>query len=46
MNFKQSCADASVFMNEGKNGKTIIVLYVDDLIITGDNDELVQKNKT
>ena len=45
MNFKQSCADASVFMNDGKNGKIIIVLYVDDLIITGDNDELVQKIK-
>ena len=45
MNFKQSCADASIFMNDGKNGKIIIVLYVDDLIITCDNDELVQKIK-
>ena len=45
MNFKQSCADASVFMNDGANGKIIIVLYVDDLIIIGDNDEFVQKIK-
>ena len=41
MNFKQSCANASIFMNDGTNGKIIIVLYVDDLIITSDNDELV-----
>ena len=45
MNFKQSCGDASVFMNDGKYSKIIIVLYVDDLIITGDNDELIQKIK-
>ena len=45
INFKQSCADASVFMNDGKYGKIIIVLYVDELIITSDNDELIQKIK-
>ena len=32
-------------MNDGKYGKIIIVLYVDELIITSDNDELIQKIK-
>ena len=32
-------------MNDGKYGKIIFVLDVDDLIIAGDNDELIQKIK-
>ena len=43
--FKQSLADASVFIMNGKNDIIIIVLYVDDLIITSSNDGLIYETK-
>ncbi|KAB2605310.1 hypothetical protein D8674_005027 [Pyrus ussuriensis x Pyrus communis] len=39
--FKRSHADSSLFVRSGVQGKLIVLIYVDDLIITGDNmDEL------
>ena len=43
--FKQSLADALVFIMNGKNDIIIIVLYVDDLIITSSNDGLIYETK-
>jgi Reverse transcriptase (RNA-dependent DNA polymerase) len=36
-NFKISGADSSLFIKNNFNGITIVLVYVDDLIITGDN---------
>ncbi|KAM2907145.1 hypothetical protein COP2_046815 [Malus domestica] len=39
--FKRSHADSSLFVRNGVQGKLVVLIYVDDLIITGDNmDEL------
>jgi hypothetical protein len=43
--FKQSLVDASVFIMNGKNDIIIIVLYVDDLIVTSTNDGLIYEIK-
>jgi hypothetical protein len=36
-NFKISGADLSLFTKNNSNGIIVILVYVDDLIITGDN---------
>lgn len=39
--FKSSNADSSLFVRTGAVGKLVVLIYVDDLIITGDNaDEI------
>ncbi|KAM2882470.1 hypothetical protein COP2_015447 [Malus domestica] len=39
--FTRSHADSSLFVRSGDQGKLVVLIYVDDLIITGDNmDEL------
>ncbi|CAN6720741.1 unnamed protein product [Malus baccata var. baccata] len=35
--FKRSHADSSLFVRSGVLGKLVVLIYVDDLIITGDN---------
>ena len=41
VSFKQSLAYASVFVMNAKNDIVIIVLYVDDLIMTSNNDDSI-----
>jgi Reverse transcriptase (RNA-dependent DNA polymerase) len=36
-NFKISVTDSSLFTKHNSNGTTVVLVYVDDLIITGDN---------
>jgi Reverse transcriptase (RNA-dependent DNA polymerase) len=36
-NFKVSGADSSMFTKKNSNGTTVVLVYVDDLIITGNN---------
>jgi Reverse transcriptase (RNA-dependent DNA polymerase) len=46
-NFKVSDADSSLFIKHNCNGTTIILVYVDDLIITENNKmeiELIKRN--
>ena len=39
--FKRSHADSSLFVRTGSVGKLVVLIYVDDIIITGDNiDEI------
>ncbi|KAM1406684.1 hypothetical protein ACFXTH_001331 [Malus domestica] len=35
--FLQSNADSSLFIRSGTSGKLLVLIYVDDIIITGDN---------
>ncbi|KAM2058558.1 hypothetical protein ACFX16_031124 [Malus domestica] len=44
--FKRSHADSSLFVCSGPNGKLIVLIYVDDLIITGDNIEEIATLKS
>ncbi|KAM2855117.1 hypothetical protein FF1_025475 [Malus domestica] len=44
--FKRSHADSSLFVRSGPNGKLIVLIYVDDLIITGDNIEEIATLKS
>ncbi|CAL2240436.1 unnamed protein product [Prunus armeniaca] len=43
--FKRSNADSSLFVRTGAVGKLVVLIYVDDLIITGDNAEEISKLK-
>jgi Reverse transcriptase (RNA-dependent DNA polymerase) len=46
-NFKVSNADSSLFIKHNCNGTTIVLVYVDDLIITRNNEmeiELIKRN--
>jgi hypothetical protein len=44
--FKRSHADSSLFVRTGKVGRLIVLVYVDDLIITGDNMDEIQSLKS
>src|SRR5664279_1876932 len=37
-----SLADSSVFTKHNSNGTTIVLVYVDDIIITGDNQNEIE----
>ncbi|KAM1805255.1 hypothetical protein EV2_031894 [Malus domestica] len=37
--FQRSSVDSSLFVRDGLIGKVIILIYIDDLIVTGDNAE-------
>ncbi|XP_050374671.1 uncharacterized mitochondrial protein AtMg00810-like [Argentina anserina] len=43
--FKRSMADSSMFVRTGTFGRLIVLVYVDDLIITGDSNEEIQSLK-
>ncbi|KAB2615934.1 hypothetical protein D8674_022522 [Pyrus ussuriensis x Pyrus communis] len=43
--FKRSNADSSLFVRMGTAGKLVVLVYVDDLIITGDNMDEITKLK-
>ncbi|KAB2614533.1 hypothetical protein D8674_039240 [Pyrus ussuriensis x Pyrus communis] len=43
--FKRSNADSSLFVRTGTAGKLVVLVYVDDLIITGDNTDEITKLK-
>ncbi|KAM2668187.1 hypothetical protein EV2_019802 [Malus domestica] len=43
--FTRSNADSSLFVRTGAVGKLVVLIYVDDLIITGDNAEEISKLK-
>ncbi|XP_068326019.1 uncharacterized mitochondrial protein AtMg00810-like [Pyrus communis] len=43
--FKRSGADSSLFVRTGAGGKLVVLIYVDDLIITGDNASEIFKLK-
>ena len=43
--FKRSNADSSLFVRTGTAGKLVVLVYVDDLIITGDNMDEITKLK-
>ncbi|XP_068322539.1 uncharacterized mitochondrial protein AtMg00810-like [Pyrus communis] len=43
--FKRSNADSSLFVRTGTAGKLVVLVYVDDLIITGDNIDEITKLK-
>lgn len=43
--FKCSDADSSMFIRTGKFGRLVVLVYVDDLIITGDNIEEINSLK-
>ena len=46
MEFKQSQGDHTLFIKKSRNGKiTILIVYVDDIIITGDDFEEIEKLK-
>jgi Reverse transcriptase (RNA-dependent DNA polymerase) len=36
-NFKVSGTDSSLFIKHNINGTTVVLVYVDDIIVTGDN---------
>ncbi|KAM1184772.1 hypothetical protein PS2_013847 [Malus domestica] len=44
--FQRNHADSSLFVRNGTNGKVIVLIYVDDLIITGDNIEEINALKS
>ncbi|KAM1774746.1 hypothetical protein ACFX12_044082 [Malus domestica] len=44
--FTKSHADSSLFVRTGISGKLVVLLYVDDLIITGDNIEEINALKS
>jgi hypothetical protein len=44
--FKRSHADSSLFVRTGNVGRLIVLVYVDDLIITGDNMDEIQSLKS
>lgn len=43
--FKRSNADSSLFIKDGSFGKLVVLIYVDDLIITGTNNAEISKLK-
>ncbi|CAL8997969.1 unnamed protein product, partial [Prunus brigantina] len=43
--FQRSNADSSLFVRTGLVGKLVVLIYVDDLIITGDNGEEIANLK-
>jgi hypothetical protein len=43
--FKRSSADSSMFVRSGSSGKLVVLVYVDDLIITGDNEDEINTLK-
>ena len=46
MEFKQSQGDHTLFIKKSRNGKiTILIVYVDDIIVTGDDLEEIEKLK-
>ena len=46
MEFKQSQGDHTLFIKKSGNGKiTILIVYVDDIIVTGDDLEEIEKLK-
>ncbi|XP_043725932.1 uncharacterized mitochondrial protein AtMg00810-like [Telopea speciosissima] len=40
--FRQSLADSSMFIYKGERGMIVLLLYVDDIIITGDSVDLIK----
>ncbi|XP_019263194.1 PREDICTED: uncharacterized protein LOC109240957 [Nicotiana attenuata] len=44
--FVQSKYDHSLFSKKTDRGTTVVLIYVDDMLITGDNLELIQDTKT
>jgi hypothetical protein len=44
--FKRSQADSSLFVRTGAAGRLVVLVYVDDLIITGDNADEIQSLKS
>jgi Reverse transcriptase (RNA-dependent DNA polymerase) len=45
INFVKSSADFSMFVKHSQNFTIIILIYVDDIIITGNNNEEIEKVK-
>lgn len=43
--FKRSSADSSMFVRSGSLGKLVVLVYIDDLIITGDNEDEINTLK-
>ncbi|KAM2621688.1 hypothetical protein TB2_026408 [Malus domestica] len=43
--FKRSNADSSMFTRLGTHGRLVVLVYVDDLIVTGDNPEEINALK-
>ncbi|KAB2617910.1 hypothetical protein D8674_013779 [Pyrus ussuriensis x Pyrus communis] len=43
--FKRSNVDSSLFVRTGTAGKLVVLVYVDDLIVTGDNMDEITKLK-
>jgi hypothetical protein len=39
--FRQSVADTSIFLHHSSTGCIVLLLYVDDIILTGDNGSLL-----
>ncbi|CAL2230655.1 unnamed protein product [Prunus armeniaca] len=46
INFKRSNADSSLFVKDGPAGRLVVLIYVDDLIITGSNMREIHKLKS
>lgn len=45
LKFKRCASDANLYVYRNGGKTVVIVLYVDDLLITGDDDDLVQQMK-
>jgi hypothetical protein len=43
--FKRSNADSSMFVRSGSSGKIVVLVYVDDIIVTGDNGDEINTLK-
>ncbi|XP_040364487.1 uncharacterized mitochondrial protein AtMg00810-like [Rosa chinensis] len=43
--FRRSSADSSMFVRSGSSGRLVVLVYVDDLIITGENEEEINTLK-
>lgn len=43
--FQRSHADHSLFVRKRKEGTTVLVVYVDDIVLTGDDVEAIKKWK-
>jgi len=45
LNFKQSQYDHSLFVNKSEAGIVVVLVYVDDMMITGSSLKLIEKTK-
>lgn len=43
--FRRSTFDHSLFLKRENNCTTILIVYVDDIVLTGDNEDEIQKTK-